>query len=50
VTDAGSTRYAAERAQGELIVSALAAVLPLRVAEDSTGEIILFRRYKTDVP
>jgi len=34
----------------ELIVSALAAVLPLRVAEDSTGEIILFRRYQTDVP
>ncbi|MEJ1963195.1 MAG: FecR domain-containing protein [Gammaproteobacteria bacterium] len=34
----------------DLIVSAFAAVLPLRVAEGSTGEIILFRRYKTDVP
>lgn len=34
----------------DLIVSAFAAVLPLRVAEDDVGEIILFRRYKTDVP
>jgi transmembrane sensor len=34
----------------DLIVSAFAAVLPLRVAEGSTGEIILFRRYKTDLP
>ncbi len=36
--------------ESELIVSALAAALPLRVAEDSVGEIILFRRYKTDFP
>ena len=33
----------------DLIVSAFAAVLPLRVAEDDVGEIILFRRYGTDV-
>jgi transmembrane sensor len=33
----------------DLIVSAFAAVLPLRVAEGDVGEIILFRRYKTDV-
>lgn len=32
----------------DLIVSAFAAVLPLRVAAGSTGEIILFRRYPTD--
>lgn len=34
----------------DLIVSAFAAVLPLRIAADSTGEIILFRQYKADVP
>jgi transmembrane sensor len=34
----------------DLIVSAFAAVLPLRVAAGSTGEIILFRRYKAEVP
>jgi transmembrane sensor len=34
----------------DLIVSAFAAVLPLRVAEGGVGEIILFRRYKADVP
>jgi transmembrane sensor len=34
----------------DLIVSAFAAALPLRVAAGSTGEIILFRRYKADVP
>jgi transmembrane sensor len=34
----------------DLIVSAFAAVLPLRVAAGSAGEIILFRRYKADVP
>ena len=34
----------------DLIVSAFAAVLPLRVAAGSTGEIVLFRRYKADVP
>jgi transmembrane sensor len=32
----------------DLIVSAFAAVLPLRVSEGSAGEIILFRRYKAD--
>ena len=32
----------------DLIVSAFAAALPLRVAEGSTGEIILFRRYAAD--
>ena len=32
----------------ELIVSAFAAVLPLRVSEGSAGEIVLFRRYKAD--
>jgi transmembrane sensor len=32
----------------ELIVSAFAAVLPLRVSEDAAGEIILFRRYSAD--
>jgi transmembrane sensor len=34
----------------DLIVSAFAAALPLRVAEGEVGEIILFRRYKADVP
>jgi transmembrane sensor len=34
----------------ESIVSAFVAALPLRVAADSTGEIILFRRYNADVP
>ena len=34
----------------DLIVSAFAAVLPLRVSEGAAGEIILFRRYKADVP
>jgi transmembrane sensor len=34
----------------DLIVSAFAAALPLRVAASGTGEIILFRRYKADVP
>ena len=34
----------------DLIVSAFAAALPLRVAEGHVGEIILFRRYKADVP
>jgi len=32
----------------DLIVSAFAAVLPLRVSEGSAGEIILFRRYTAD--
>jgi ferric-dicitrate binding protein FerR (iron transport regulator) len=32
----------------DLIVSAFAAVLPLRVADGSAGEIILFRRYEAD--
>jgi transmembrane sensor len=32
----------------DLIVSAFAAALPLRVVEDAGGEIILFRRYDTD--
>lgn len=32
----------------DLIVSAFAAVLPLRVADGSAGEIILFRRYMAD--
>ena len=32
----------------DLIVSAFAAVLPLRVSEGGAGEIILFRRYKAD--
>jgi transmembrane sensor len=34
----------------ELIVSAFAAVLPLRVVQGSGDEIILFRRYETDAP
>jgi len=34
----------------DLIVSAFAAVLPLRVVAGSAGEIILFRQYKADVP
>jgi transmembrane sensor len=34
----------------DLIVSAFAAALPLRIAEGDVGEIILFRRYKADVP
>ncbi len=34
----------------DLIVSAFAAALPLRIAEGGVGEIILFRRYKADVP
>ncbi|MEJ0035969.1 MAG: FecR domain-containing protein [Gammaproteobacteria bacterium] len=34
----------------DLIVSAFAAALPLRVAEGDVGEVILFRRYKADVP
>jgi transmembrane sensor len=34
----------------DLIVSAFAAVLPLRVSEGSAGEILLFRRYKADAP
>jgi transmembrane sensor len=34
----------------DLIVSAFAAALPLRVAEGEVGEIILFRRYKADDP
>ncbi len=34
----------------ELVVSAFAAVLPLRVVDGSGGEIILFRRYKAEVP
>jgi transmembrane sensor len=34
----------------DLIVSAFAAALPLRVAAGSGDEIILFRRYKADVP
>jgi transmembrane sensor len=32
----------------DLIVSAFAAALPLRVSEGSAGEIILFRRYEVD--
>jgi ferric-dicitrate binding protein FerR (iron transport regulator) len=32
----------------DLIVSAFAAVLPLRVSEGTAGEIILFRRYSAD--
>ncbi len=35
--------------ESDLIVSAFAAALPLRIAEGSVGEIILFRRYKADV-
>jgi transmembrane sensor len=34
----------------DLIVSAFAAALPLRIAEGDVGEIILFRRYTTDSP
>jgi transmembrane sensor len=34
----------------ELIVSAFAAALPLRVVDGGADEIILFRRYKADVP
>lgn len=34
----------------ELIVSAFAAVLPVRVVEGSGGELILFRRYAAEVP
>lgn len=34
----------------DLIVSAFAAALPLRVAEGDVGEIILFRRYAADAP
>jgi transmembrane sensor len=34
----------------ELVVSALAAMLPLRVVDGGGGEIILFRRYKAEVP
>lgn len=34
----------------DLIVSAFAAALPLRIAEADVGEIILFRRYETDAP
>lgn len=34
----------------DLIVSAFAAALPLRVAEGDVGEIILFRRYVADTP
>jgi transmembrane sensor len=34
----------------DLIVSAFAAALPLRVVDGGAGEIILFRRYKVDVP
>ena len=34
----------------DLIVSAFAAALPLRIAAGDVGEIILFRRYKADVP
>lgn len=34
----------------DLIVSAFAAALPLRIAEGDVGEIILFRRYTTDAP
>jgi transmembrane sensor len=34
----------------DLIVSAFAAALPLRIAEGDVGEIILFRRYEADAP
>jgi transmembrane sensor len=34
----------------DLIVSAFAAALPLRIAEGDVGEIILFRRYAADAP
>jgi len=34
----------------ELIVSAFAAALPLRVVDGGAGEIILFRRYPAEVP
>ena len=34
----------------DLIVSAFAAALPLRIVEADVGEIILFRRYKADAP
>jgi transmembrane sensor len=34
----------------ELIVSAFAAALPIRVVDAGSGEILLFRRYKTDLP
>lgn len=32
----------------DLIVSAFAAALPLRVVAGSSGEIVLFRRYRAD--
>jgi len=32
------------------IVSALAAALPVRVAQAGAGEIILFRRYEAEAP
>lgn len=34
----------------ELIVSAFAAVLPIRTVDSGGGEILLFRRYETDSP